>query len=168
MTPVTIRILCIGNTLMGDDGVGPHVAALLREGAHASDCLIHDMPNADMGTLKYFREPGRIIVVDALDIGAEPGEIYRFTPADAGLVSLRSNTIHGAGVGQVIAGARLCGVDPDVVIYGIQVDDVRPNPDQLTPAVAGAALKVTRLIEEELLAEVSDEEQTYPYLEEVV
>lgn len=153
---------------MGDDGVGPHVAALLREGRHASDWLIFDMPNADMGTLRFFRQPGRIIVVDALDIGAEPGDIYRFTPSDAGLVSLRSNTLHGDGVGQVIAGARLCGADPDVVVYGIQVEDVCPNPDQLTPAVAGAALKVVELIEEELLSELPDEDLMYQQIEEVV
>lgn len=163
---VVTRILGIGNTLMGDDGIGPHVAELLRDGPHAADWLVHDRANADMGTLPYFMEPGRIIVVDALDIGAEPGDIYRFTPADAGLVSLRSTTTHGTGVGQVVAAARLLGKDPDVVVYGVQVDDVRPNPDRLSPAVAGAALKVARLIEEELLTEVNDAQETY--YEEVV
>lgn len=144
-------VLGIGNTFMGDDGVGAVVARLVREQTHETvGAEIMDRPNADIGVLSHFRGTPRIIVIDAIDIGAEPGSVYRFTPDDAGITSLRSNNIHGMGVGNLVAYARLAGADPEVIIYGIQVGDVRPNPDTLTPEVAQAAQEVAAMVEHEL------------------
>jgi len=147
----TTTVVGIGNTFMGDDGVGPFITRLIRENDHAGLSVnVIDRPNADMGMLKHFRESQRIIVIDGLDVGGEPGSVYRFTPLSAGMVSLRSNNIHGMGVGHVVASAWLCGACPDVIIYGVQVGDVRPNPDNLTPEVEDAARCVAELVEGEL------------------
>lgn len=144
-------VLGIGNTFMGDDGVGPLVARLMRARDRGWNSVeIIDRPNADMGMLRHFRESQRVIVIDAMDIGSDPGSVYRFTPDDAGLVSLRSNNIHGMGVGQVVANAALCGAAPDVIVYGIQIGDVRPNPDTLSAEVIEAAHSVVELVEAEL------------------
>ncbi len=66
------------------------------------------------------------------------------------MTSLRSNNIHGMGVPHLVANARLSGADPDVVVYAVQVGDVRPRPDQLTPAVAAAVPAVVAMIREDI------------------
>lgn len=143
-------IVGIGNTLMGDDGVGAVVARSIASRGLPERVTVVERPIADMGLMRHFLDADRIIVVDALDAGAEPGSIFRFDPDEVGVTTLRSNNIHGMGVGFLITNARMWGAWPEVVVYGIQVGDVRPRPDQLSPEVQEAAERVQHLVEEEL------------------
>lgn len=148
---VSTTVLCIGNTLMGDDGVGAAVAHELGE-REVERCRVVVRANAEMGLLKYFLDGDRIIVVDALDAGAEAGSVFRFTPDQAGVTELRSNNIHGMGIGFLVTNARLSGHDPDVTIYGVQVGDVRPIGDVLSEPVSSAVPLVAKMIAEEIEA----------------
>ena len=56
------------------------------------------------------------------------------------------------GVPHLVANARLTGADPEVVVYAVQVGDVRPRPDELTPEVAAAVPAVVAMIREDLAA----------------
>lgn len=144
-TPVT-TVLCIGNTLMGDDGLGAVVAHELRQRG-LEDVRIVERPNAEMGLIRYFFDSNRIFVVDAIDVGLEPGAAFRFSPDEAGVTQLRSHNIHGMGVSYLVTNARMAGYSPDVTIYAVQVGDVRPNPDTLTDQVLAAAYHVADLVE---------------------
>jgi hydrogenase maturation protease len=161
---------------MGDDGVGVAVVRRLLEQSGHDVTPLHGGPvaagvgrhipdafgpgldavlgeTAGLGLIKHFREADAVIVVDALDAsgqGAEPGQVFRFGPDEAGVVSLRSNNIHGMGVPHLVANARLVGADPEVVIFAVQVGDVRPNADTLSPAVAGALPAVAAMVAEEI------------------
>ncbi len=163
---------------MGDDGVGvATVRGLLADagvaidapgagpiaagcGRHLPDALGPGVDvvvgeTAGLALIRHFRESDVVIVVDALDAsgqGAGPGQVFRFSPDDVGIVSLRSNNIHGMGVPHLVAHARLTGADPEVVVFAVQVGDVRPNPDTLTPEVAAAVPDVIGLIKEEIAA----------------
>lgn len=145
-------VVGIGNTLMGDDGVGSVIARRLASRELPEQVTIVERPNADMGLMRHFLESERLVVIDAMDAGAEPGSIFRFDPDEVGVTSLRSNNIHGMGVGFLITNARLWGARPQVVVYGVQVGDVRPRPDVLSPEVQAAAERVLELVERELLA----------------
>lgn len=147
-----IVVLGIGNTLMGDDGVGAAVARSLTRTGPPPGVTVVESPNADMGLVRHFREAERVYVVDGIDAGAEPGAVFRFSPDEAGVTSLRSNNIHGMGVGFLLTNARLTGANPDVVVFGIQVADIRPRPDTLTTEVARAAEAVAEMLRRELVA----------------
>ena len=166
----------VGNTLMGDDGVGVAVVRrLLADAGHdvtpaaggpVAAGVGRHVPGAfgpgvdagvgetaGLGLIGHFRTSEAVIVVDALDAaaqGAEPGQVFRFSPDEAGIAALRSNNIHGMGVPHLVANARLTGADPDVVVYAVQVGDVRPRPDELTPEVAAAVPAVVAMIREDL------------------
>jgi len=169
-------VIGVGNTLMGDDGVGVAVVRrLLADAGHdvapaaggpiaagvgrhvpgafgpGLDAVVGE--TAGLGLIGHFRASEAVIVVDALDAaaqGAEAGQVFRFSPDEAGIAALRSNNIHGMGVPHLVANARLTGADPDVVVYAVQVGDVRPRPDELTPAVAAAVPAVVAMIREDL------------------
>ncbi len=74
-------ILGCGNTLFGDDGFGPAVIDYLEKHCQVPD----DVTILDVGTgareilftiTLAEKKPERIIVIDALDCGKKPGEIF--------------------------------------------------------------------------------------------
>lgn len=150
-----ITIIGIGNTLMGDDGIGVAVVQNLLPIIPSVDFPGLDIgivvgEVAGMSLIRYFRESDVVIVVDAIDSKSDPGAVFRFSPDDVGLVRLRSNNIHGMGVPHLIANARLIGVNPEVVIFAVQVGDVRPMDGILTSPVKSSISSVRELILKEL------------------
>jgi hydrogenase maturation protease len=145
-----VTVLGVGNSLMRDDGVGVAVARrLLEEGGLPDGVEVVLGETAGMGLVGFFRESDAVVFVDAIDLGDEPGSVFRFGPDEAGVTSLRSNNIHGMGVGYLLTCARLSGADPEVVCVAVQVGDVRPQPDGLTEAVAAAVPEVAALVRAE-------------------
>ncbi|MHB8840946.1 MAG: hydrogenase maturation protease [Candidatus Aquicultor sp.] len=145
-----ITVLGIGNTLMGDDGVGVAVVRDLSSGISHPNINVVIGETAGMGLVKHFRDSDIVIVVDSIATEAEPGTIFKFNPDEAGVLNLRSNNIHGMGVAYLVTNARLVGANPEVIIFGIQVGDVRPRDSNLTLPVATAARRVCQLVTEEL------------------
>lgn len=143
-------IVGIGNTLMGDDGAGVFVAEELLGGElpDGVECVIGD--TAGMGLIRNFVDFSRVIVVDAIDVKEQPGDIFRFDPDEAGITELRSHNVHGMGVSYLITSARMMGADPDVLIFAIQVGDVRPLDRKLSEPVRKAVKRVTEMVREEL------------------
>jgi hydrogenase maturation protease len=151
-------ILGIGNTLLTDEGVGIHVL-------HALEPSLADLPNfpditlLDGGTLSFtlagpIEEADALIVVDAANIKAEPGEwkLFQGEEMDAFLMGNRKSTVHEVGLTDLRAIAILAGhwpekramvaIQPDIVDWG----------EQATPAVAAAIPLVCAAIHELLKA----------------
>lgn len=147
-------VLGIGNTLMCDDGVGAVVVRALSERLDERVLLL-ERQTADLGLMRLFRSGARIFVIDAVDCGGPAGAIYRFTPDEAAITNLRTNNIHGMGVGFLVANARLAGSSPDVTVVGVQVGCVAPDPDRLTPEVAEAAEELARMLAGELASKAA-------------
>jgi coenzyme F420 hydrogenase subunit delta len=92
-------VLGCGNVLFGDDGFGPAVARQL--------CCRPDLPESmvvmDVGTgvrqvlfnvvLSPVR-PRRIIVVDAVDMGRQPGDVWTITAEELPLVKCDDFSMH--------------------------------------------------------------------------
>lgn len=146
-----VSVIGIGNTLMGDDGVGVRVAEELRD-------LLPRVPEVDVVTggvagmmlMPAVLAADHVIFVDALAVDDEPGSIFRMDPDIAGITGLRSTTSHGMGIPYLITNARMLGHDPTFVVYGIQIGDIMGGPDTLSPNVHGVVPVVAGLIAEEV------------------
>ena len=79
-----IAILCIGNRLMLDDGVGPAVYDALEAGYRfGDDVALYDAGCMTMDLLPHVCKADFVIVVDAVDgTGEQPGTVFRFAPGD--------------------------------------------------------------------------------------
>jgi hydrogenase maturation protease len=143
-------VLGIGNEAMGDDAVGVVVAREQAARAPRLPAEVVEGGMAGMGLIRHFLTPGTVIVIDAIDTGAEPGDIFRFDPDEAGVTALRCNNIHGMGVPHLVANARLMGARPNVVVYAVQVGDVNPNAETLSQPVRDAATRVVEMVAEEV------------------
>jgi len=135
-----IAVLGVGNTLMTDDGLGAAVIRLLAERNLPKHVTLVADETAGMRLVRHFRESDVVFFVDAISTEAKPGAVFRFAPEDAGIDKLRANNIHGMGLSYLLAAARFTGADPEVVVYAVQVGDIRPNlDDELTEPVREAA-----------------------------
>jgi len=139
----------MGNTLMGDDGVGVRVAEALLLRDLGPDVAVVSGGTAGMALAHHFRDADRVLVVDAIAAGDTPGSVFRFTPEDAGITELRSHTSHGLSLPNIMLAAKLQGASPDVVIYAVQIGDITCGFDTLTPDVEAAVAGVADMVAEE-------------------
>ncbi|BAW31285.1 MAG TPA: hydrogenase maturation peptidase HycI [Methanothermobacter sp.] len=71
-----ILILTVGNELRGDDGLGPAIAKKLSKNRKENLTVIDGgtVPENFTGKIKM-EDPSHIIIIDAVEMGAEPGTI---------------------------------------------------------------------------------------------
>lgn len=142
-----VSVIGIGNTLMGDDGVGVAIADRLRSLFDGDPEVVVETGHlAGMRLMPAVLAANHVIFLDAIAIGDEPGSIYRMDPDAAGISGLRSTTSHGMGIPYLIINARLLGHDAEFVVYGVHIGDIMNGPDNLTPEVEAAVPHVVDLV----------------------
>jgi hydrogenase maturation protease len=108
-----IGILCIGNILMRDEGLGPRLAAeLLERFTFPPNVEILDRGTMGMALISDIRRFEVLLVVDAVDkTGHEPGTVLHFGPEDIA----PCEAFHGAHDTRLIDVLQACALlgDPD-------------------------------------------------------
>lgn len=150
-----ILVACVGNVLRRDDGFGPAVAERLGRSLPAGA----DLVETGIGGVALVQELmvgcSGLVLVDAIDEGAEPGTVFRVRPEVGEAVHVPD--VHLANPERVLSMAKGLGALPDrVVIVGCQPGDVDDLGERLSPAVeraVGVAAEEVRRIVTEWLAE---------------
>lgn len=124
MSDGVVNIVGVGNTLMGDDGVGPAVIERLAR-CRLPDCArLHDAGLAVSDVLGTLDPADPLIVVDCLRGGGEPGAVYRPTLpalADAGGPATGCTSLHELSVVPALRLEALAGREfRDVTFFGIE------------------------------------------------
>jgi hydrogenase maturation protease len=146
-----IVIIGIGNLILQDEGVGVHAVRELGKHALPAHVEVIDGGTATMELLPVIREAERIIVIDALRGGEEPGTIYRLSPEDLMIDAESPLSLHQVGLLEVLGMARQLGGNPAVVIIGVEPKEVAWGME-LTPAVAAKLPQVVEAVLAELKA----------------
>ncbi len=141
MAEERILVLGVGNALMRDEGVGPRIVEALTAGYS----LPGNVRVVDAGTLGFaivhlLRDIDYVLVADAVDgTGHPPGTVLRLKPEHFAPNQVL-HSLHDVRLVDVLAAARLIGVEPDVECIGVQVEDIAPEEFEvgLTPAVEAA------------------------------
>lgn len=149
MTP-RILIAGIGNVLLQDDGLGPHVVARL-EAEYEFD---HEVELLDIGTptldfVDYLRGREVLVLVDALGGGGQPGEILTFDKEQLKefLPNMRLSA-HQPCLHETLHAAEISDIDlKDVLLVGIIGRSFNVGTD-LGPYVSRALPEVLDLIVE--------------------
>ncbi|MBK8987754.1 MAG: hydrogenase maturation protease [Chloroflexi bacterium] len=147
-------VLALGNLLRGDDGVGTAVCqSLLAYHPLPEGVELLDGGTPGLETALLLEGCQRAIIIDAADMGLPPGEWRRFLPGDGRLPSRDAHlrgTMHYAGLAEALALGDALGIlPPEVVIYGIQPEDVGWQ-EGLSAAVATAVPQVAAAVWREL------------------
>ena len=144
-----VCIIGIGNTLMGDDGVGVRVAEELLSRDLGAGVDVVNGSTDGMALASHFMGAETVIVIDAIATDDEPGSVYRFTPDDVGMTSLRPHSSHGISVPSIMMAARLQGHCPEVIVYAVQIGDILCGFETLSPQVEARVAEVADMVAEE-------------------
>ena len=138
-----VRIIGVGNPLMGDDGVGIAVAERLAGSTLPEGIEVVDGGTGGLTLLSLMEGAAAVVLVDAVDMGCRAGEMTRFSGQDL-LPSVAEGpvlSLHAAGLGEVLALGREMDLLPPVSLVAIQPARVAPGLGLSPPlaAVVGEA-----------------------------
>jgi coenzyme F420 hydrogenase subunit delta len=130
-------ILGCGNVLFGDDGFG----CALVEYLEAHYTLPEDICLLDVGTgvrkllftlcLSPAR-PRRVLILDALDVGRAPGELFEIDPADIPAIKCDDFSLHQLPTSNLLRELQeQCGVEVRVLAC-----QTAPLPDEIRPGLS--------------------------------
>jgi hydrogenase maturation protease len=96
----SVLVIGLGNPLRGDDGVGPRLVEELNHRGLPGEVTALDGGAGGLDLLQVLEGWQRVVVVDAADVGREPGQFVRFTLHQAGLAQAADPfSLHSAGLG---------------------------------------------------------------------
>ena len=145
MPPAT-KILCLGNSLLADDGLGPAVAEKLRR-LRLPDVEVVETAESGFYLLDSVLNCKRLIVVDAITTrSAPPGTIHCLSEAEAR--GSPGASPHYVGLFEVLATARhlSVAVPSDVRVLAVEVEDLLTIGGAMTPNVEEAIPQVVSRI----------------------
>jgi len=138
MEPRTL-VIGIGNPLQCDDGLGACAAQLLAEEALPAGVQIEELGTPGWGLVNFLQGWQRVILIDAVCMGEEPGTWRRLEKDEIQLVaSDQVRSLHEPGLAESLSLAQTLGLLPDeIVLYGVEPACIQPG-DKLSPAVRQA------------------------------
>jgi hydrogenase maturation protease len=145
-------ILGIGNILLKDDGIGIHVVKKLEDEGLPSTIEVVDGGTSTLDTLNYFLEYEKIIVIDSLKAGYEPGTIYKIKPEDIKNYKRENLSIHDVQILDVVKIAEMYDKHPDVTIFGIEPKEITFDTE-MTDCMKRKVPEIINLIKKELNVE---------------
>jgi hydrogenase maturation protease len=145
-----VLVLGIGNILLRDEGVGVRVVEALRDRALPEGVELLDGGTAGADLIDALADRRKVVVIDAMDLGAEPGAVARLGGDGLAPDPGAPLSLHQVGLVEALWMARQLGCAPaEVVVLGVQPADLSPGLE-LTEAVARAVPRLAELVLDEL------------------
>ncbi len=133
-------ILGIGNTLKGDDGVGPLICQELAGKISAEIIDAGTVPeNYIQPVIK--KAPQNLLIIDAIDFGASPGRIRIFKPQQLNSLVISTHTLSP----RIFVDMIMQAINVDVYFIGIQ-----PGQTALGQPLSASVEQAVRCLENTL------------------
>lgn len=150
ISPQKIVILGVGNLLLSDEGVGVHVAHELMKLDLPPEVSVVEGGTDGFRLLNVITGADRVIVIDAVKGGADPGSIYRFDVKDVRNVPSGFRTsVHQIGILEVIDLSVLIGKTPRTTVIGVEPKSLEMSME-LSPEVKEKIPRIIELVLEEV------------------
>lgn len=144
-------ILGVGNTLYGDDGLGVRIAERLAQERLPAGVVVEEAGLNGVDLVIKMEGWQRVILIDAVQMGTQPGTWRRFKPEEVRLIAEGQRfSLHQSGVASALELAEALGKLPaEVILYGVE-PEVLEVKEGLSPAVQAAIPELTQNILNEL------------------
>ena len=142
-------VVCIGNQLVADDGVGWAVYQALSQQHLTETVRLVFLGLGGIDLLEELDGEELLVVVDAVQLGGVPGTVHRLGWQQLPQAPARPVSGHGIGVREALAiGARLYPqrVPGEVLLLGIEGRCFDRLGQGLSPEVAEAVPEVVALV----------------------
>jgi len=151
---VRTLVLGIGNTILGDDGIGVHVVQGLAKEINDENIDVMDTSIDGLNLLEIIAGYDKLIVVDAIMTEeAKAGEIYRLKPRSNSETAWSTISLHYLNLATTIEiGKRLFPqeIPGEVIIFAVGAQEVTEVTEEMTARVKEAIPRVINLVLEEL------------------
>ncbi len=144
-----IRIIGVGNPLMGDDGAGTALVELLGRRELPPGVEVVDGGTGGVTLLGLMEGAAGVVLVDAADMGRPVGAVVRLTGEEAALSACSAPlSLHQAGVAGALALGRELAILPRLVLFLVQGERVAPGQGLSPPVEAALDSLADRVIAE--------------------
>ena len=114
-------IIGAGNILLSDEGVGVRIVEKMEQGVPLPpQVTLLDGGTAGYALLDYMSGYERLILIDAVQGGGRPGEIYRLTYDDILREEEFKISGHQISLPEVLTLAKNLGALPETVLFGVE------------------------------------------------
>ena len=142
----------MGNLLLTDEGVGVHIVQALQQMPLADKDELTIIDGGTCPDTFYLLPEGidKLIIVDAVRGGCEPGTVYRFTPQDIVFRSGTVTSVHQLGLAEGLKMIAHTELNPkDVVIVGVEPKEIDWGLE-LSPELQDQVPRIIDLVQEEI------------------
>ena len=147
-------VLGLGNTLLGDEGIGVHVIQKMQqEYPDLGGVTFLDGGTLSFTLASYIEEADHLIIIDAAHLNSSPGDIsvYEGEDMDQFVSSNRNKSVHEVNITDILALAYLTGHLPQRrALIGIQPQFIDWS-DSLSESVAQTIPEICKITFELLM-----------------
>jgi len=147
-------VLGIGNSILGDDGVGVHVAQELSRKIKDENVDVRDTSVDGLNLLEFITGYDKLVVIDAIITeDGEAGEIYRLKPEKVCQPSHSAISPHHFNLATTLEiGKKLFPEEmpEEVTVFAVGTREVARVTEEMTGKVKEAIPRVISLVLEEL------------------
>ncbi len=119
---MNIAVIGLGNILLRDEGVGVHAANTIKQRyTFSPDVEIIDGGTMGLDLLPIFEGRDKVLIIDAVDFGREPGHIGMIENDNIPSVLNSKLSVHHINLSDVLFAAKLMDISPsEICLIGIQ------------------------------------------------
>jgi hydrogenase maturation protease len=141
-------VLGIGNLILGDDGVGVHVANEVKKHINSPDVTVDEAITGGMNLLDLLLGYDRAIIIDAVKSeSSEKGEVKRISLSD--FTTMHSCNPHDVSLAEAIDMAKKLGenrIPKEIVIIGIMMKEIPCEfGEELSEKISAAVPKAVEM-----------------------
>ena len=154
-----LKVIGLGNSLRGDDGIGPQIIKNLLNEEAGNYYDLCDAGSDPFAILEKLLQPEPVLVIDCARMGLKPGSVRRISAKDSGfLESTYGLSLHGFNLADVWKMAQTMGVENDLIVIGVEPEKMAFNTG-LSVAVQKSIPTIMKMVNEE--AEKYAKENSY-------
>lgn len=147
-------ILGIGNPILGDDGIGFHIAQELAEKIKDENIEVKDTTVNGLNLFELIAGYDKLIIIDAIMTeDGKAGEIYKLKPEGIGEPTCSTISAHHSNLANTIElGKRLFPQEmpEEVTVFAVGTQQVAKVTEEMTEKVREAIPKIVSLVLEEI------------------
>ena len=145
-----ILILGIGNILLKDEGIGVYVVNKLKEMSLPDNIEVLDGGTAGLDLVDFISGYKKLIVIDAVNAGGEPGTIYRLTEENLNIGPKAIMSFHEIDFLDAIHMSEVTGNKPEeIVVVGVEPKDMSDGVE-LSPEIKERIPRIIEIVMEEV------------------
>ncbi len=121
-----LKVIAIGNDLYGDDGVGNAVLNVLEQIPEMKDVELIDGATDALGLIDHFSGADHVVIVDAAQMGENPGTVKIFCKEEVELkIEMDNLSVHGISLAETFNIAQMVDSLPEkITIIGIEPKNI--------------------------------------------